>query len=137
MRLWAVVGVVSQDDDEAPFDSGYRILPRRSADVQPGAKMPTTAAPVLDDATWNVAPLFLPVTGAAEPGSILHCVVDAAHPSCPSRLSRMHVGYESAATSLGVIMTGLLLLLPWGSHRFNKTGLKTTASQLDTSSATS
>ena len=63
-ELWAVVGVVSQDDDEAPFDSGYRILPRRSADVQPGVKVPTTSAPVLDDATWNAAPLFLPVTGA-------------------------------------------------------------------------
>ena len=60
-----VVGVVSQDDDEAPFDSGYRILPRRSADVQPGAKMQTTAAPMLDEAAWNAAPLFLPVTGAA------------------------------------------------------------------------
>ena len=64
-ELWAVVGVVSQDDDEAPFDSGYRILPRRSADVQPGAKMQTTAAPMLDEAAWNAAPLFLPVTGAA------------------------------------------------------------------------
>ena len=64
-EMWAVVGVVSQDDDEAPFDSGYRILPRRSADVQQGAKMAPTAASVVDDATWNAAPLFLPVTGAA------------------------------------------------------------------------
>ena len=64
---WAVVGVVSQDDDEAPFDSGYRILPRRPADVRPGAKMPTASTPALEDASWNAAPLFLPVTGAARP----------------------------------------------------------------------
>ena len=49
----------------------------------------------------------------------------------------MHVGYESAATSLGVTMTGLLLLLPWDSRRFDKTAVKITASQLDTFSATS
>jgi uncharacterized protein YdeI (BOF family) len=65
---WTVVGIAGQDDDEAPFDTGYRVLPRRSADVMPGVGRALSTVATADDFTWNAAPIFLPVTGA--PGSV-------------------------------------------------------------------
>jgi uncharacterized protein YdeI (BOF family) len=52
--LWMVTGIVSQHDDSAPYDGGYRLLPRRPADLQ-----------ALDAsyAAVNSPPLYLPVTG--------------------------------------------------------------------------
>lgn len=55
--LWAVTGIVSQEDDAAPYDEGYRLLPRRPADLQ------------ALDATYgavNSPPLYLPVTGESD-----------------------------------------------------------------------
>jgi hypothetical protein len=63
-EVWTVVGVVSQSE------SGYRLLPRREADLQRGraaASRPAAAARgngVQDDMAWNRAPVYLPLTGA-------------------------------------------------------------------------
>jgi uncharacterized protein YdeI (BOF family) len=67
--LWAVTGIVSQSDDSAPYDGGYRLLPRRPADLQ--ALDPAQAAlssPALDAtyAAINAPPLYLPVTGESD-----------------------------------------------------------------------
>ncbi len=67
--LWAVTGIVSQSDDSAPYDGGYRLLPRRPADLQ--ALDPAQAAlssPPLDAsyAAINAPPLYLPVTGESD-----------------------------------------------------------------------
>ena len=75
-EIWTVVGVVSQNDDEAPYDSNYRILPRTPEDIYEGRPSTSTAASTRTaaaddavslapgDASWNIAPIFLPVTGA-------------------------------------------------------------------------
>jgi DNA/RNA endonuclease YhcR with UshA esterase domain len=60
--VWTVVGVVSQNDEEPPYDSFYRVLPRRPADVQHGAVDWTGD----DWAALNSPPLYLPVTGEAD-----------------------------------------------------------------------
>jgi hypothetical protein len=63
-EVWTVVGMVSQTE------SGYRLLPRREADLQRGRAAASRATTMVqangaqDDATWNTAPVFLPVTGA-------------------------------------------------------------------------
>ena len=71
-----MTGIVSQNDDEAPYDSNYRILPRTPDDIYEGRPSGTTAATTrtsaADDSTsfapgdapWNITPIFLPVTGA-------------------------------------------------------------------------
>lgn len=56
-ELWTVVGVVSQWDDDPPYDDGYRILPRRPADLQRGR---------VAWANLDAPPLFLPETGEAK-----------------------------------------------------------------------
>jgi uncharacterized protein YdeI (BOF family) len=66
-KLWSVVGVVSQDDDEAPYDSGYGVLPRGATDVESDAESRAASTAQVDEASWNSTPLFLPVTGAADP----------------------------------------------------------------------
>jgi hypothetical protein len=59
--------VVSQSE------SGYRLLPRREADLQRGraagartaaATATAASAPTEYDMAWNSAPIYLPVTGA-------------------------------------------------------------------------
>jgi hypothetical protein len=64
---WTVVGVVSQSE------SGYRLLPRREADLQrsraAGASTRSTTAAAASaasagDTAWNRAPIYLPLTGA-------------------------------------------------------------------------
>lgn len=64
-EVYTLVGIAGQDDDEAPFDAGYRVLPRRSTDIHVGVRAPA-AEPFkpADDAASNAAPRFLPVTGA-------------------------------------------------------------------------
>lgn len=57
--VWTAVGIVSQDDFEAPYDGYYRLLPRRPADLQQGA---------VNWASLNSAPLYLPVTGEPSEG---------------------------------------------------------------------
>jgi hypothetical protein len=66
-EVWTVVGVVSQSE------SGYRLLPRREADLQRGraagartaaATATAASAPTEYDMAWNSAPIYLPVTGA-------------------------------------------------------------------------
>jgi hypothetical protein len=62
-EVWTVVGVVSQSE------SGYRLLPRREADLQRGRAAASRSTTIVqangaqDDGTWNTAPVFLPVTG--------------------------------------------------------------------------
>jgi hypothetical protein len=62
-EAWTVVGVVSQSE------SGYRLLPRREADLQRGraavgrAAATTRSNSVQDDRAWNRAPIYLPITG--------------------------------------------------------------------------
>ncbi len=64
-EAWTVVGVVSQSE------SGYRLLPRREADLQRGraaagrAHGTAYSNGVQDDTAWNRAPIHLPLTGAA------------------------------------------------------------------------
>ncbi|MCB9133059.1 MAG: lamin tail domain-containing protein [Anaerolineales bacterium] len=74
--IWTVTGIVSQNDDEAPYDSNYRILPRTPDDIYEGRSAGTSAATTRTsaaddsmsfapgDAPWNITPIFLPVTGA-------------------------------------------------------------------------
>ncbi|HNU05593.1 MAG TPA: lamin tail domain-containing protein, partial [Anaerolineae bacterium] len=65
-EVWTVVGVASQSE------SGYRVLPRRESDLQRGGagaagRSGTTARGAgaqQADASWNRAPIYLPVTGA-------------------------------------------------------------------------
>ena len=90
--IWTVIGIVSQNDDEAPYDSDYRILPRTPADIYQGRPVGSTAVSTRrsaaddsesfasGDASWNIAPIFLPVTGAtnllsAPPSSPIIAVV--------------------------------------------------------------
>ncbi|MCO5242755.1 MAG: hypothetical protein M9927_02760 [Anaerolineae bacterium] len=66
--IWTVTGIVSQNDDEAPYDSNYRILPRTPDDIYEGRPTGTTAATTrtsaADDSTsfapgdapWNYPP---------------------------------------------------------------------------------
>ncbi|MFZ2486612.1 MAG: lamin tail domain-containing protein, partial [Anaerolineae bacterium] len=80
-KPWTIIGIVSQSDNDEPFDSGYRLLPRRTDDLQEG-RATATRAPraqtsprttastrartnvTVTNTEWNRAPLFLPVTGA-------------------------------------------------------------------------
>ncbi|MEA3337558.1 MAG: lamin tail domain-containing protein, partial [Chloroflexota bacterium] len=71
--LWTVVGVVSQWDDQPPYDAGYRILPRRPSDLWQGGTAPDhdDRFQVDNDMTlgaWNRSPVFLPLTGEQREG---------------------------------------------------------------------